>query len=55
MLKEKPVSPTGLSPRLAKDTIAWVTAHAGARPKDRDDVDERIVRDLESPPGATDR
>ena len=27
--------------------VAWVTAQAGARPKDRDAVDSRIVRDLE--------
>jgi hypothetical protein len=27
--------------------VAWVIAHSGARPKDRDDVDKRIVRDFE--------
>lgn len=51
VLKEKPVWPAGLSPRPAKDTVAWVTAHAGARPKDRDDVDKRIVRDFEARQG----
>src|SRR3954469_25438368 len=51
VLKEKPVWPSGLSPRPAKDTVAWVTAHAGARPKDRDAVDKRIVRDFEARQG----
>jgi hypothetical protein len=47
LLKEKPVWPAGLVAMPAKDTVAWVMVHAGARPKDRDEVDQRIVRDFE--------
>ncbi|HEY1336299.1 MAG TPA: hypothetical protein VGF59_02255 [Bryobacteraceae bacterium] len=51
LLQEKPVWPAGLKPMPAKDTVAWVTTHAGARPKDRDAVDKRIVRDFEQRQG----
>jgi hypothetical protein len=47
LLPDKPVWPAGLKAMPAKDTVAWVIAHAGARPKDRDEVDKRIVRDFE--------
>jgi hypothetical protein len=47
LLKQKPVWPAGLVAMPAKDTVAWVIAHGGARPKDRDEVDKRIVRDFE--------
>ena len=30
----------------AADVPAWVTAHAGARPQDRDAVDTRLVQDV---------
>jgi hypothetical protein len=43
-LEEKPVWPEGLCPLPSKDVVEYVTNHAGARPKDRDEVDERIIR-----------
>jgi hypothetical protein len=45
-LAEKPVWPTGLQALPAAQVRESVLAHAGARPKERDDVDERIVADL---------
>jgi hypothetical protein len=43
-LEEKPVWPEGLNALPSKDVIEYIVNNAGARPKDRDDVDERIVR-----------
>jgi len=43
-LEQKPVWPEGLNPLPSKEVIEYVTNHAGARPKDRDEVDQRIVR-----------
>lgn len=51
VLKEKPSWPEGLKPRPASETAAWVVRHAGARPKDRDDIDRRIIRDFEQRQG----
>lgn len=44
ILNEKPLWPDGLCALAAKDVIAYVTANAGARPKDRDEIDHRIIR-----------
>ncbi len=46
ILDKKPVWPDGLLPRPAAETADHVTRYAGARPKDRDPVDTRIVRDF---------
>ncbi|MBN1342791.1 MAG: right-handed parallel beta-helix repeat-containing protein [Phycisphaerae bacterium] len=46
LLDRPPVWPEGLDPLPAKDVLEHVIAHVGARPKDRDDVDKRIIRDL---------
>jgi hypothetical protein len=51
LLKEKPVWPEGLKPLPAWDTAAWVSAHSGARPKDRDEVDKRIINDFQQRKG----
>ena len=45
-LSEKPVWPEGLRPLPSGDTVVYVTQHAGARPRDRDDIDKRIIRNL---------
>ncbi|MBI4876165.1 MAG: right-handed parallel beta-helix repeat-containing protein [Acidobacteria bacterium] len=46
LLKEKPFWPAGLKALPARQVIEHVTAHAGARPKDRDEVDLRILREF---------
>lgn len=51
VLKEKPSWPEGLAAMPAKDTVAWVIAHSGARPKDRDEVDKRIIREFQERKG----
>ena len=45
-LSEKPVWPEGLRPLPSCETVSFVTQHAGARPKDRDDIDKRIIKNL---------
>ena len=45
MLAEKTLWPRRLTPLPAAKVLAWVLQHAGARPKDRDEVDKRIVAD----------
>lgn len=45
MLAEKPAWPEGLTPLPASEVVQTVLAHAGARPRDRDDVDTRIIAD----------
>jgi hypothetical protein len=45
-LQERPSWPEGLRALPAGRVIDYVTANAGARPKDRDDVDRRIIRDF---------
>lgn len=50
-LTEKPVWPEGLEALLAVETAEYVLQHAGARPQDRDAVDERIVRDFRNRTG----
>jgi len=51
LLDEPPVWPEGLVALPAEKTVAYVTRHAGARPKDRDPVDLRILRDFEQRKG----
>jgi hypothetical protein len=46
LLKEKPVWPAGLKALPSGQVIEHVLAHAGARPRDRDEVDRRIVREF---------
>ena len=43
ILSEKPSWPEGLAPLPASETENWVLANAGARPKDRDAIDQRLV------------
>lgn len=45
-LKERPVWPAGLKPLPAADLTEYLLANAGARPKDRDEVDRRIIEDF---------
>lgn len=46
ILPEKPVWPEGLKALPATEVVAHVAAHAGARPRDRDQVDKRLVQQL---------
>ena len=46
MVDEPPVVVPGLKIRPSEEVEEWVLANAGARPADRDAVDERIVRDV---------
>lgn len=45
-LTSKPVWPQGLKPLPAVQLSEYIVRHAGARPKDRDIVDQRIIRDF---------
>ena len=51
VLATRPSWPTGLAARPASETVAWVVAHAGARPKERDTVDARIVANFQAGTG----
>jgi hypothetical protein len=46
VLSEKPTWPEGLVALPSDSVVDWVVAHAGARPKDRDAVDQRLVTDF---------
>ncbi|KYF84870.1 pectate lyase [Sorangium cellulosum] len=48
ILPEKPVWPDGLVALPAASVVDAVLAHAGARPRDRDEVDLRIIEDFVS-------
>lgn len=48
---EAPVWPHGLEPLPARDVTEHVLKHAGARPTDRDAVDERIVESVRNRTG----
>jgi hypothetical protein len=50
-LTQKPSWPTGLVARPAAQVSDWVLAHAGARPKDRDAVDQRLVTEFKNGTG----
>lgn len=47
LLKQKPSWPEGLVAMPATGTVAHVIAHGGARPRDRDSVDRRIIREFQ--------
>ncbi|UUE09631.1 right-handed parallel beta-helix repeat-containing protein [Dickeya zeae] len=51
LLKSAPVWPTGLTALSSSSVANQVTQHAGARPKDRDAVDKRIVSDFQKRSG----
>jgi len=51
ILKEKPVWPEGLNSLAAKDVVDYIVHHAGARPKDRDETDKRIIREFQERKG----
>ena len=46
ILSEKPVWPTDFKPLPAKEVVGYITEHVGARPKERDAVDKRIIQDF---------
>jgi len=46
VLDKKPVWPQGLKPIPSEKVIEYVTKNAGARPKDRDKIDQRIINDF---------
>jgi hypothetical protein len=45
-LTEKPFWPVNISAIPATDVVDYVTKNAGARPKERDEIDKRIVNDF---------
>lgn len=51
ILKQKPSWPEGLEALPASQVIDHIAAHVGARPKDRDAIDQRIIRDLQQRTG----
>ena len=51
VLAKKPVWPEGLAPLPAARVADYVLAHAGARPKDRDETDRRILREFQQRKG----
>lgn len=46
VLAEKPAWPANIEVLSALQAVDWVVAHAGARPRDRDAVDARIVSEF---------
>ncbi|MGK4005151.1 hypothetical protein WMF31_21160 [Sorangium sp. So ce1036] len=48
VLADEPVWPEGLVALPVASVVEWVLAHAGARPRDRDEVDLRIITDFRS-------
>lgn len=50
-LETKPVWPEGLVALPAKEVVGYVVRHAGARPRDRDAVDKRIIEDFRNQRG----
>ena len=46
LLDEKPVWPEGLEPLPAAEVFEHIVRHVGARPKDRDEIDRRVIQDL---------
>ena len=51
LLNEKPSWPDGLEAMPASKVIEYVNTNAGARPKDRDEVDRRIIREFQQRKG----
>ncbi|MGC4087600.1 MAG: right-handed parallel beta-helix repeat-containing protein [Polyangiaceae bacterium] len=52
LLSTKPAWPNGFVARPASQVQDWVLAHAGARPKDCDAVDLRLIADFKAGKGA---
>lgn len=50
-VQSPPVWPAGLTARPASATVEWVLANVGARPADRDTVDQRIIDDVRNGTG----
>jgi len=48
ILDKAPVWPEGLTAKPSAETAAWVTEHAGARPWERDAVDQRLIAEARS-------
>jgi pectate lyase len=46
MLSERPSWPTGFTALPAKVMPDYIVHHAGARPRDRDEIDQRIIRNF---------
>lgn len=46
ILSEKPVWPTDFMPLPANEVVGYIARHVGARPKERDAVDKRIIQDF---------
>lgn len=46
LLHEKPVWPAGFEPLSSTEVLDYIVNHVGARPKERDAVDERIIQDF---------
>jgi hypothetical protein len=46
LLSERPVWPAGLRALPSGEVADYVARHAGARPKERDEVDQRIIRNF---------
>jgi hypothetical protein len=51
ILKERPSWPAGLKAVPAAQAVDYVIRHAGARPKERDEIDARIIRDFQQRQG----
>ena len=45
-LREPPLWPEGLKPLSATEVVDYVIEHVGARPKDRDETDSRIINEF---------
>lgn len=52
ILEDRPVWPEGLEALPSAEVLAHAIAHAGARPKDRDEVDRRLIRQLQDRTGS---
>lgn len=50
-LEQKPVWPEGLKPIPSEDAVDYIVEHAGARPRDRDTTDKRIIREFKQGKG----
>jgi hypothetical protein len=46
LLKNKPVWPDDFEPLSSEDVVDHIVNHAGARPRERDEIDQRIVMDF---------
>jgi hypothetical protein len=51
ILSEKPFWPENIRPIPASEVVDYVTTNAGARPKDRDKTDKRIIKDFQKREG----